>query len=143
MLGLARRVGIEVPANRLIETDRIKGLPEDARTVGKVALAVERFDHRGDGTQVHIEDFAQVFGLYPGFELRRQPRSPCDHKRPDPPFCGGGTHPGEPALEHRDRNDGANSRQLKNLEHGDALPQEVRLAIRKQILGVATAVKKQ
>jgi serine/threonine-protein kinase HipA len=65
MLELARRVGIEVPANRLVKIDQINGLPEEARTVGKVALAVERFDRRADRTRVHIEDFAQVFGLYP------------------------------------------------------------------------------
>jgi serine/threonine-protein kinase HipA len=28
-------------------------------------LAVRRFDRRDDGTAVHIEDFAQVFGVYP------------------------------------------------------------------------------
>lgn len=65
MLELARRVGIEVAANKLVETDKINGLPEEAHTVGKVALAVERFDRRADRTRVHMEDFAQVFGLYP------------------------------------------------------------------------------
>jgi serine/threonine-protein kinase HipA len=66
MLELARRVGIVVPSNRLVEINAIKGLPEESRTVGKVALAVERFDRRPDGSRVHMEDFAQVFGLYPG-----------------------------------------------------------------------------
>jgi serine/threonine-protein kinase HipA len=65
MLELARRVGMEVPKNELIAIDKIKGLPEESGTVGKVALAVERFDRRVDGTRVHMEDFAQVFGLYP------------------------------------------------------------------------------
>ncbi|MGB8474047.1 MAG: HipA domain-containing protein, partial [Candidatus Acidiferrum sp.] len=65
MLELARRVGIEVPLNQLVEIDKINGLPEEARTVGTVALAVERFDRRADRTRVHMEDFAQVFGLYP------------------------------------------------------------------------------
>ena len=65
MLELARRVGIEVPRNELVEIAKIKGLPEEAASVGKVALAVERFDRRADGTRVHMEDFAQVFGLYP------------------------------------------------------------------------------
>jgi serine/threonine-protein kinase HipA len=66
MLELARCVGILVPANRLVEIDKINGLPEESKTVGKVALAVERFDHLADRTRVHMEDFAQVFGLYPG-----------------------------------------------------------------------------
>jgi len=65
MLELARRIGMEVPKNELIAIDKIKGLPEESGTVGKVALAVERFDRRADGTRVHMEDFAQVFGLYP------------------------------------------------------------------------------
>jgi serine/threonine-protein kinase HipA len=65
MLELARRVGIEVPKNQLVAIDKIKGLPEEAGTVGNVALAVERFDRLADGTRVHMEDFAQVFGLYP------------------------------------------------------------------------------
>ena len=72
MLELARRVGIEVPANRLVKIDKIKGLPEEARTVGKVALAVERFDRRADRTRVHMEDFAQVFGLYPNDKYGRK-----------------------------------------------------------------------
>ena len=65
MLELARRVSIQVPVNRLVAIDKIKGLPEEARGGGKAALAVERFDRRADGARVHMEDFAQVFGLYP------------------------------------------------------------------------------
>jgi len=65
MLELARRVGIDVPRNELVEIAKIKGLPEEASSVGKVALAVQRFDRRADGTRVHMEDFAQVFGLFP------------------------------------------------------------------------------
>jgi len=65
MLELARRVGIDVPRNELVEIGKIKGLPEEASSVGKVALAVQRFDRRADGSRVHMEDFAQVFGLFP------------------------------------------------------------------------------
>jgi len=65
MLELASGVGIEVPRNELVEIAKIRGLPEEAASVGKMALAVERFDRRADGTRVHMEDFAQVFGLYP------------------------------------------------------------------------------
>jgi len=65
MLELARRVGIEVPSNKLVEIENINGLPEEAHKVGKTALAVERFDRLPDRRRVHMEDFAQVFGLYP------------------------------------------------------------------------------
>ena len=65
MLELAQRVGIAVPPNRLIDMAKIKGLPEEARTGGGTALAVQRFDRVPGGDPVHMEDFAQVFGLYP------------------------------------------------------------------------------
>jgi serine/threonine-protein kinase HipA len=65
MLELARRAGIAVPENRLVDIVTIKGLPEEARTVGGQALAVQRFDRTPGGDTVHMEDFAQVFGQYP------------------------------------------------------------------------------
>ncbi|MHB8503828.1 MAG: type II toxin-antitoxin system HipA family toxin [Candidatus Acidiferrales bacterium] len=65
MLELARRVGIAVPPNRLIDMAKIKGLPEETRTTGGTALAVQRFDRLPGGDPVHMEDFAQVFGIYP------------------------------------------------------------------------------
>jgi serine/threonine-protein kinase HipA len=65
MLELARRVGISVPENKLVEVGSIQGLPEQAHTVGGSALAVKRFDRLPDGTPVHMEDFAQVFGEFP------------------------------------------------------------------------------
>ena len=65
MLELARRVGIAVPDNRLVEMAEIKGLPEEARAPGGKALAVQRFDRVPGGEPVHMEDFAQVFGLFP------------------------------------------------------------------------------
>ena len=65
MLELARRTGISVPENKLIEVASIKGLPEQAHTVEGKALAVKRFDRLQDGAPVHMEDFAQVFGEFP------------------------------------------------------------------------------
>ena len=65
MLELARRAGIVVPDNRLVEMSEIKGLPEEARASGSKALAVRRFDRAAVGAPVHMEDFAQVFGQYP------------------------------------------------------------------------------
>ncbi len=70
MLELARRVGIAVPDNRLVEMADIRGLPEEALTPGAKALAVERFDRLAGGARVHMEDFAQVFGQYPNDKYR-------------------------------------------------------------------------
>jgi serine/threonine-protein kinase HipA len=65
MLELARRTGISVPENKLIDVGSIKALPELAHTVEGKALAVKRFDRLPDGAPVHMEDFAQVFGEFP------------------------------------------------------------------------------
>jgi serine/threonine-protein kinase HipA len=71
MLELARRAGISVPENRLVDVAEIKGLPEEARTVGGKALAVRRFDRPPGGEPVHMEDFAQVFGEFPHDKYKR------------------------------------------------------------------------
>jgi serine/threonine-protein kinase HipA len=65
MLELARRSGISVPENNLVDVASIKGLPEQAHTAESKALAVKRFDRMPDGKLVHMEDFAQVFGEFP------------------------------------------------------------------------------
>ncbi|HXM94860.1 MAG TPA: type II toxin-antitoxin system HipA family toxin [Candidatus Dormibacteraeota bacterium] len=65
MMELARRVGITVPAVRLVDIAKIQGLPKDTQSVAGNALAVERFDRGPGGQRVHMEDFAQVFGLFP------------------------------------------------------------------------------
>jgi serine/threonine-protein kinase HipA len=65
MLALARRAGISIPENKLVDVASIKGLPEQAYTVESQALAVKRFDRLPDGQHVHMEDFAQVFGEFP------------------------------------------------------------------------------
>jgi len=65
MLELARRAGISVPENKLVDVASIKGLPEQAQTMESKALAVKRFDRLPDGEPVHMEDFAQVFGEFP------------------------------------------------------------------------------
>ena len=65
MLELARAVGIEVPAIQLVRVAEIHGLPPDAALIEGHALAVERFDRAAGGRRIHMEDFAQVFGLFP------------------------------------------------------------------------------
>jgi serine/threonine-protein kinase HipA len=65
MMALARAVGIEVPRTELIDIRDIRGLPADAGAMEGKALAVQRFDRGPGGDTIHMEDFAQVFGLYP------------------------------------------------------------------------------
>jgi serine/threonine-protein kinase HipA len=65
MMTLAGLVGINVPPVRLIGLDEIRNIPEGIGTLEGQALAIERFDRLPDGETVHIEDFAQVFGVYP------------------------------------------------------------------------------
>lgn len=65
MMTLARLVGIDVPPIKLVDVGAIKNLPEGIDNLKGQALAIERFDRLSDGTQVHIEDFAQIFGVYP------------------------------------------------------------------------------
>jgi len=72
MMALARAIGINVPRTELIDIRAIHGLPEDAITMEGKALAVERFDRAGGGEPIHMEDFAQVFGLYPDDKHRHR-----------------------------------------------------------------------
>jgi len=64
MMELARSVGIATPKVKLVSIKGIEGLPQDAGKMEGRALAVERFDRKPDGGRVHMEDFAQVFGVY-------------------------------------------------------------------------------
>jgi serine/threonine-protein kinase HipA len=72
MLELARRVGIAVPENKLVDISTIKGLPEQAHTAEGKALAVQRFDRLPDGKPIHMEDFAQVFGEFPNDKYKHR-----------------------------------------------------------------------
>jgi serine/threonine-protein kinase HipA len=65
MMTLARAVGIDVPDVQLVATKDITGLPKDLPEAFGQSLAVRRFDRPRPGERVHIEDFAQVFGVYP------------------------------------------------------------------------------
>ena len=67
-MSLARAVGIDVPEIRMVHRDEMEGLP--ARmwpNAEQWAYAVRRFDRGRDDRKasVHIEDFAQVRGVYP------------------------------------------------------------------------------
>jgi serine/threonine-protein kinase HipA len=72
MLALAQAVGIVLPQNRLIDVKEIYGLPEDATLLEGKALAVERFDRGPNGERIHMEDFAQIFGLFPDSKYDRR-----------------------------------------------------------------------
>jgi serine/threonine-protein kinase HipA len=61
---LAAQIGIEVPEIDLVSLSRIGGLPEGMDQLGETAFAIRRFD-RGHRGRVHMEDFAQIFGVYP------------------------------------------------------------------------------
>ncbi|WEZ85710.1 HipA domain-containing protein (plasmid) [Rhizobium sp. 32-5/1] len=65
-LALAEAIGMEVPERELVEQSEFEGIPKEFETLsdGKVLL-VRRFDRRANGERIHIEDFAQVFGVYP------------------------------------------------------------------------------
>lgn len=72
MLALARAIGISLPQNRLIDVKDVRGLPQDAVRMEGKALAIERFDRGPNGQRIHMEDFAQVFGLFPGDKYDRR-----------------------------------------------------------------------
>ncbi len=65
-LALAEAIGMEVPERELVEQSEFEGIPKEFETLsdGKVLL-VKRFDRGLGGQRIHIEDFAQVFGVYP------------------------------------------------------------------------------
>ena len=65
MLHLAGEAGIPVPEARLVPLDKIKNLPDSGIFSDRNALAVRRFDRKENGSRIHIEDFAQVYSLYP------------------------------------------------------------------------------
>lgn len=72
MMELARAIGINVPEVRLIPLQAIQGVPQSTQRLGGIqALAVKRFDRAESGERVHIEDFAQIFGVYPEKKYER------------------------------------------------------------------------
>lgn len=71
MMTLAGLVGIDVPAIKLIDVRDIGNLPDATEALRGQALAVRRFDRLADGTRVHVEDFAQIFGVYPADKYRK------------------------------------------------------------------------
>ncbi|WP_374467696.1 type II toxin-antitoxin system HipA family toxin, partial [Ferrovibrio sp.] len=64
MMTIASRMGMDIPELQLLDLDKVGGLPQGIGELKGQALAVKRFD-RGSEGPIHIEDFAQVFGVSP------------------------------------------------------------------------------
>jgi serine/threonine-protein kinase HipA len=71
MMELARRVGISVPETALVPINQIFGLPSEINAFGEHAYVIKRFDRAANGERIHIEDFAQVFGVFPERKYER------------------------------------------------------------------------
>ena len=63
-MSLAALAGVDIPAIRLIELDKLDNLPQINLPDEMLAFAIERFDREGN-TRIHTEDFAQVLVKYP------------------------------------------------------------------------------
>jgi serine/threonine-protein kinase HipA len=70
MMTMAGMIGMDVPAINLVDLGSIAGIPDGIGELKGQALAVSRFDRGADGP-VHIEDFAQVFGIFPDDKYKR------------------------------------------------------------------------
>ena len=71
MMELARKMGLDVPEVKLLPLDHIAGLPIGVEGQSGHAFAIKRFDRAGDGQRIHIEDFAQIFSVYPERKYER------------------------------------------------------------------------
>ncbi|WP_233595722.1 MULTISPECIES: HipA domain-containing protein [Corallococcus] len=60
----ARATGIDVPEMQLLKVSDLHGLPEGITLREDLAYAIRRFDRPSPGRRVHMEDLAQVLGLY-------------------------------------------------------------------------------
>lgn len=65
MLSLAKHIGLDVPEFKLVSTAKIQGLPDNIERSKEDSLLIKRFDRGDNNSRIHMEDFAQVFGVYP------------------------------------------------------------------------------
>src|SRR5215472_3581741 len=152
MMELARRVGISVPENKLVDIASIKGLPEQAHTVEGRALAAKRFDRKPGGEPVHMEDFAQVFGEFPDDKYKSHSYANIaavlwaeigedailEFVRR---FADKARIPASPLWKIAVETAQKTAAGWKSLEQADLLPKDLRASIQKQILRVAATVK--
>lgn len=71
MMTIASKMGMDVPEIRLLDLGEIGNIPEGIGELRGQALAIKRFD-RTEGGPVHIEDFAQVFGVFPDDKYKKR-----------------------------------------------------------------------
>lgn len=71
MLELARQLGMNVPETQLVPISQVANIPQGIGLFGENALAIKRFDRATGGQAVHMEDFAQVFAVYPQDKYKR------------------------------------------------------------------------
>lgn len=68
----AKASGISVPEVELVETTAVSGLPATYGGFSEpYALAIRRFDRPSPERRMHMEDFAQILGLYPEEKYER------------------------------------------------------------------------
>lgn len=70
MMRIAGLMGMDVPDIQLLDTASISNLPEGIGELRGQAIAIKRFDRSEEGP-VHMEDFAQVFGIFPDNKYRK------------------------------------------------------------------------
>jgi serine/threonine-protein kinase HipA len=71
MMTLARLIGMDVPAIQLIDPGKIRNLPKGMDDTSGQAFIIERFDRYKGQQLVHIEDFAQIFRIYPDDKYKK------------------------------------------------------------------------
>src|SRR5215472_245653 len=71
MMKFALEVGIDVAEVALVPTNEFENLPKEFANDKSNSLAVKRFDRTADGARIHIEDFNQVYGQFPGSKYKR------------------------------------------------------------------------
>ena len=71
MMELARKIGMDVPETNLIDIQDIENIPSGIEKFGNQAFVIKRFDRNDDGSLVHIEDFAQIFGVRPADKYKK------------------------------------------------------------------------
>jgi HipA-like protein len=64
MMTWARAAGIQVPEFHLERVADLEGLPQGIVLREDIAYAIRRFDRPEPGQRIHMEDMAQVLGLY-------------------------------------------------------------------------------
>lgn len=66
IMSWAKESGLNLPTIDIVQLQEIEGIPPSfhASKEGN-AFVIERFDRAENGQRIHIEDFAQIFNLYP------------------------------------------------------------------------------